>query len=174
MNVGEYLYNRFVSQDTMWTHERENNLQKLDMAGAKTFTEQCLDQHLMNWIIQAADKFYPALKRVLVDLRDEDIYKQIDKSEGKRIVAVVNQWHMEGIEHHWCHSYGQSPRNMITDEEINPIGDMELRRGLFHKLFNQLQRQVKSANSLSHPVTYSDWITGYNREANWQYEHRDM
>jgi hypothetical protein len=42
----------------------------------------------------------------MVDEKDEDLFKQIDKSKGEKIVVLVNQWHLEGIEHHWCHRYG--------------------------------------------------------------------
>lgn len=39
---------------------------------------------------------------------------------------------MEGIEHMWCHSYGQTPRDMhFWEEGINPIGDMNLDAGLY-------------------------------------------
>lgn len=82
---------------------------------------------------------------------------------------------MEGIEHYWCHRYGQVPRCVMNDGDfINPIGDMNLRDGLFNRLYNALHRELKSSSQKSTPSTYSDWLTGYNRETNWQYEHRDM
>jgi len=59
------------------------------------------------------------------------LFIDIDRSDAKKIVAVVNQWHLEGIEHNWCQRYGQLPRSVILDEPINPIGDMNLREGLF-------------------------------------------
>ena len=99
---------------------------------------------------------------------------KLDRSPAKKIVAVVNQWHLEGIEHDWCHKYGQYPRSVVFKEEINPIGDMDLREGLFQRLYNSLHRELASANQMSTPSTYADWIIGYHRESNWQYEHRDM
>lgn len=36
------------------------------------------------------DIFFPKLKEVFVDKRDEDLFTQIDKSEHKKIVVVVN------------------------------------------------------------------------------------
>ena len=65
------------------------------------------------------------------------------------------------------------PRS-VHFEDINPIGDMELRQGLWERLYNALHREIASANHESTPCTYADWIIGYHREANWQYEHRDM
>ena len=93
---------------------------------------------------------------------------------AQKIVVVVNQWHMEGIEHHWCSHFGQQPRSVIFDEPINPIGDLNLRDGLFQRMYNNLHREIASSYNRSHPATYADWIIGYHREANWQYEHRDM
>lgn len=150
------------------------NRQKIAQAGPKAFSEECLDQHLINWYIQSMDVFFPKLKEILVDKRDEDIFKAIDQFEGQTVVAVVNQWHMEGIEHHWCHRYGQFPRSVYFTEPINPIGDMNLREGLFQRMYNYMHREIASANSRATPSTYGDWIIGYHRESNWQYEHRDM
>lgn len=81
---------------------------------------------------------------------------------------------MEGIEHEWAHSYGQLPRSVHFTEGINPIGDMNLRDGLFQRLYNALHREIASANTKGAPSTYADWIIGYHRESNFQYEHRDM
>ena len=89
-------------------------------------------------------------------------------------MVLVNQWHLEGIEHHWCHRYGQLPRSVNFPEGINPIGDMNLREGLFQRLYNIGGREIASARSKSTPSTYADWIIGYHRESNFQYEHRDM
>jgi hypothetical protein len=114
------------------------------------------------------------MKEIFVDKRDEDLFTHIDNCEGKKVVAVVNQWHMEGIEHHWCHHYGQVPRSVVFPEGINPIGDMNLREGLFQRLYNYVHREIASANTKTTPSTFADWIIGYHRESNWQYEHRDM
>ena len=47
---------------------------------------------------------------------------------------------MEGIEHNWAHHYGQMPRSVHFPEGVNPIGDMDLRDGLFQRLYNALHR----------------------------------
>lgn len=128
----------------------------------------------MNWFIQNTAIFFPNFKKIFVDERDEKLFQQIDKAKGQKIVVLVNQWHLEGIEHHWCHRYGQYPRSVEFTEPINPIGDMNLREGLFQRLYNNLHREISSAQQKSYPATYADWIIGYHRESNWQYEHRDM
>ena len=81
---------------------------------------------------------------------------------------------MENFEHHWAHHYGQLPRSVDFVEPINPIGDMNLREGLFEMLYNALHRRVTSAHQKSVPTTFADMIIGYHRESNFQYEHRDM
>jgi len=97
-----------------------------------------LDQYRMNWFIKDLELMFPAAKRVFVDQKDEQLFHHIDKSEHKKIVVVVNQWHLEGIEHMWCARYGQKPRSVHFDHPINPIGDMDLRRGIFDMLWNGL------------------------------------
>lgn len=117
----------------------------------------------------------PALKRLIIDKRDMALYKAITKNnDSKKIVAVVNQWHMEGIEHLWAHEFGQLPRSQAITEEIDPIGDMDLRSGLFNQLFNAFQRQYKSAMTKSTPASFSNMMNTYHREQNWHYEHRNM
>merc|ERR550537_38315 len=87
------------------------------------------------------DIFFPRYKSIFIDKRDNDLFKAIDKCPEKKIVVVVNQWHMEGIEHEWAHRYGQMPRSINFTEGVNPIGDMDLRDGLFQRLYNALQRE---------------------------------
>jgi len=131
MQVPFYMWKRLQYHQSPWIEEMKSNRQKVANAGPKAFTEKCLDQHLVNWYIKSSEVFFPRLKEIFVDKRDEDLYKQIDRAEGNKIVVLVNQWHMEGIEHHWCHHYGQMPRSVAFNEPINPIGDMNLREGLF-------------------------------------------
>ena len=174
-NIPEYMLKRVQYQGTKWVHEILSNRQKIQLAGPAAFSEKCLDANHMNWMIQCSDIFFPKMKKILVDERDEDLFCNIDKCDGEKIVVVVNQWHMEGIEHHWAHRYGQVPRSVQFPDGINPIGDMDLREGLFQRLYNNLHREIASANSKAGtPSTYADWIIGYHRESNFQYEHRDM
>jgi hypothetical protein len=174
MTLPHYIWKRLQYHMTPWGEELVSNRQKIAQSGPRAFTEKCLDQHLINWYIQSCDVFFPRLKEIFVDRRDLDLYKQIDGAEGQKIVVLVNQWHMEGIEHHWCSHYGQLPRSVAFEGPINPIGDMNLREGLFQRLYNYVNREIASANSKGSPSTYADWIIGYHRESNWQYEHRDM
>ena len=175
MNLPEYFFKKLQYHSSKWSKETRANSHILAMSSSSSYTEKVLDASKMNWFIQSADIFFPKIKKIMVDERDEDLFKQIDNAQGEKIVVVVNQWHMEGIEHHWAHRYGQIPRSVHFPEGINPIGDMDLREGLFNRLYNNLHREIATANSKAGtPSTYADWIIGYHRESNFQYEHRDM
>jgi hypothetical protein len=89
------------------------------------------------------------------------------------MVVVVNQMHMEGIEHHWCNSFGQTPRNQPF-KNIDPVGDMDLRQILFHNMYHVLTRDIKTSFSKSTPASYTAFMSTYSREANFNYEHRNM
>lgn len=39
----------------------------------------------------------PKQKKIFVDSRDDRIFRDIWDLKGDSIVAVVNQWHMEGV-----------------------------------------------------------------------------
>lgn len=80
---------------------------------------------------------------------------------------------MEGLEHHWCHSYGQFPRN-VRHLNINPIGDMDIRDMLFSHMYHVLTRDIKTSFARVTPASYSDHMIPYYRESNMQYEHRNM
>jgi hypothetical protein len=163
-----------MSGQTFWNNERYEATTRLHNSEPAQFSEKCLDASLMNWYIKSLGLFLPKFKKIFVDDRDDDLFSAIDRSGHKKIVCVVNQHHMEGIEHNWAHRYGQMPRSVAFPEGVNPIGDMDLKDGLFQRLYNALHREIASANTRGTPVTYADWIIGYHREANWQYEHRDM
>lgn len=169
MNVPDYMIKRMQYIDSFWSDELLSNRHKVGLVGPAAFTEKCLDQHQLNWYIQSTAIFFPKFKKILVDEKDEVLFEKIDKTTkpGEKVVVLVNQWHMEGIEHHWCFRYGQLPRSVEYPEGINPIGDMNLREGLFQRLYNNLHREIASANSKSSPSTYADWVIGYHRESNF-------
>jgi len=62
MNLLQYIWTRFQYTQTPYTYENMSNRQKIAEAGPKTFTEKCLDQHLLNWYIASSEIFFPKLK----------------------------------------------------------------------------------------------------------------
>ena len=113
------------------------------------------------------------MKRILVDKREEDLFANMMQNKGKKMVVLLNQIHMEGIEHHWCHHFGQLPRT-VRNAEMDPIGDMPLRNMLFRQMFHVIMRDVKTSRTKSTPASYTNDINPYWREFNFQYEHRNM
>ena len=89
-NFFTYLIKRFQYAESPYSRESESNRSKLHLVGPRAFTEKCLDAHLVNWYIQNIDIFFPKMKEIFVDKRDEDLFSHIDNCEGKKVVAVVN------------------------------------------------------------------------------------
>lgn len=89
-NVLEYLMRRFQTYDSRWTDETLACREKLAMVGPQAFSEKCLDTNMMNWFIQSADLYFPKLKKILIDEKDEHLFKKIDNTSGEKIVVVVN------------------------------------------------------------------------------------
>jgi len=118
-------------------------------------------------------KVFPDVKRILIEKKEEDMFETLMNNKGKKMVMLVNQIHMEGLEHHWCHHYGQFPRN-VRHVNVDPIGDMPLRNMLFTQMFHVIMRDVKSSRSKVTPASYTNDINPYWREFNFQYEHRNM
>jgi len=74
MNVPQYLKARFTYFDKEWEEELLSNRQKLALVGPSAFTEKCMDANQMNWFIQSMDIFFPKLKEIFVDQKDEDLF----------------------------------------------------------------------------------------------------
>jgi hypothetical protein len=145
---------------------------KMHHYGLKKYIESCCDTYTVNWLVQSFGLLFPDVHRILIEKKEEDIFKSIIENKGKKMVVVVNQHHMEGIEHHWCHSYGQLPQSQQQD--VNPIGDMNLRQILFENMYHVIMREIKSSRTHSTPASYSNFPDPYWRENNYQYEHRNM
>jgi hypothetical protein len=89
-SVITYLIKRFQYAQSFYIQESQSNRAKINLVGPRAFTEKCLDQHLINWYIQAIDIFFPKMKEIFIDKRDEGLFTHIDSCEGKKVVAVVN------------------------------------------------------------------------------------
>ena len=74
----DYLRQRFMHKNSLWTYERNNNQQKQLLVGPAAYTEKCMDQNQINWYVAATATFFPHFKRIFVDEKDEDIFEQID------------------------------------------------------------------------------------------------
>ena len=130
----------FAAKSKHWTAEEESHYSILGCHGGEAFAEN-MDQFRINWFIKLFEKYAPYQKKIFVDDKDIDLFYQIYRNcPGKKIVAVVNQWHMAGIENHWRHS----TNTLIDKPPINPIGDMDLDIYMENQLVNDKLREFTS------------------------------
>ena len=74
-------------------------------------------------MVQLFSKIAPQQKKILVDLRDQRIFRDLYQNcEGDKIVAVVNQWHTHGIESHWRKITGTE----VEKKQTSPVADMDI------------------------------------------------
>lgn len=65
---------RFQYHSSFWSEELLANRAKIGLVGPAAFTEKCLDRHNLNWFIQSMDIFFPQLKKIFVDEKDETLF----------------------------------------------------------------------------------------------------
>jgi cell fate regulator YaaT (PSP1 superfamily) len=75
-------------------------------------------------------------------------------------VAIVNQWHVSGIEAHWRHSTNTEQNT----EPINPIGDFNINAWQEQQSINDELRDIVSKITKSEPATWQNYITHYQKE----------
>ena len=89
----------------LWVSEEIDTYNSLRVHGGEAFAES-IDRFRLNWFIKLFEKYAPRQKQIIVDLKDEEIFYTLYRNSGKKIVAVVNQWHVPGVETHWRHATG--------------------------------------------------------------------
>lgn len=65
----------------------------LNVRGGEAFAES-IDRSRINFLVGYLSKVAPKQKKILIDQRDERIFRDLIGLKQKNIVAVVNQWHM--------------------------------------------------------------------------------
>lgn len=98
---------RFLNKSqNAWSSEYNDFKDVLFTRGGETFAES-IDRSRSNFMVGLFSKMAPDQKRIMIDKRDESIFRDLyQRCEGEKIVAVVNQWHMQGIETHWRRTTG--------------------------------------------------------------------
>ena len=89
-----------------WENEWKDFRDVMHVRGSEAFSES-IDRSRINFLVGLLTKIVPKQKKILIDERDERIFRELYSLKAKNIVAVVNQWHMEGIETHWKGITGQ-------------------------------------------------------------------
>lgn len=77
-NIGQYIFRRWSFRNSSWVDERNSMQMKFSEHEMRTFSEKIMDSYQMNWFIKSLELFFPNVKRIVVDQRDERIYRTID------------------------------------------------------------------------------------------------
>lgn len=161
MYLFPYIYRSLNGRNTsIWDKEYASYADECAVYGMEHYSE-IIDEKKLSWLIKLFESIIPHQKKIFIDHEDERLFKLIyHKMTGKVNVAVVNAWHLPGIEYHWRHTTGTEK----TEEFINPIGDFDIDFNSFGKNQNEYLRRIKSKNSKSEPAVTSDYLTGYNKQ----------
>ena len=150
----------FGKHTSIWDKEYASYADECSVYGMEHYSET-IDSRKLSWLIRLFEAIIPYQKKIFIDNEDERLFHLIyHKMTGKVNVALVNAWHLPGIEYHWRHTTG-------TDEVgqfINPIGDFDINLINFGKDQNEYFRRVKSKTSKSEPAVTSDYLTQYNKQ----------
>lgn len=95
----------FLRLSNAWSTDFSDFYSTLHTRGGEAFSES-IDRSRINLLVQLLNKISPKQKSIIVDQRDEKIFKDLYDIKSEKIVAVVNQWHMQGIETHWRRATG--------------------------------------------------------------------
>jgi hypothetical protein len=147
-----------------WTSQYDDFHDVLNTRGGEAFAES-IDRSRINFLVALLNKSSPKQKKILVDLRDERIFKDLWSLKAKNIVAVVNQWHMEGVETHWRRITGTE----VVEPSVSPIADMDIDAIQEKILVNEYLREYTSSVAKTEPASWQDYQTNYHKE-NFEYE----
>lgn len=147
------------TKSRLWSNEDHDQSALLEVLGGEAFAE-IVDRNRINWFVKQFERAAPLQKKIIVDQRDHDLFYRVHKRlPGKKIVAVVNQWHVPGIEAHWRHTTGTE-----VLKAINPVGDMDITGYMERKLVNDALRNFTSKLGATEPATWADYSTIYHKE----------
>ncbi len=104
-----------------WTSQYEDFIDTLHVRGGEAFAES-IDRSRINFLVGLLSKSAPKQKQILIDQRDERIFRDLYSLKAKNVVAVVNQWHLEGVETHWRRATGTE---VVVPAE-SPVADMDI------------------------------------------------
>ena len=116
-------------------------------------------------MVHLLNRVAPEQKKVIIDLKDESLFHKIYKAPGDKIVAVVNQWHVTGIEERWR----RATKTENTPASESPVVDMDIDALQETRLINEYLRERVCKLSKTEPATGHDYITQYIKD-NFEYE----
>jgi hypothetical protein len=160
MFVLTLLYRLLIGRNSHWHAEFFSNIREISMNGLQAFTEN-MDQSRLEWTLKVYESVIPHQKKILIEDEDERLFTSIFHNlDGKVNLALVNAWHLPGIERHWRHTTGtEGPK-----EFINPIGDFDIEEDMQTQVINDFLRRVKSKKAKSEPAVTSNYLANYNKQ----------
>lgn len=156
----QLYYGYRALHNSFWRREHFDNYATLDVVGGEAYAES-MDRFRTNWFVKYFEKLAPYQKKIIVDQKDLDLFYALYRdTPGKKIVAVVNQWHVPGIENHW-----KSATNTHEPlKAINPIGDMDINKYMESQLVNDTLRAFVSKVGKTEPATWKNYSTIYHKD----------
>jgi hypothetical protein len=95
------------TQNQHWRYEVSDAGRLLQFCSLKDLAENHFNKDVVSWWVRYFERMFPGQKQSLVDQRDEEMFVAIERNmKGAKKLAVVNQWHMEGVEKLWRLSHG--------------------------------------------------------------------
>lgn len=118
-----------------------------------------MDESRANWMCGVLSKLAPQEKQLIVDARDERIFRDLLQAKGRKVAAVVNGLHFSGVRQLWQAHFGQEVK-----EEFSPVGDMDIDQIQEGRLANEALRQHYSRVTKSEPASWQDYLTSYHKD----------
>jgi len=93
----------------------------------KDLTENFFNKDQMAWFERMSRKMFPEQTQAFLGRRSEDMFVSIERDlHGKKKMAVVNQWHIEGIERLWRKYHNiEIRRPATTGTEDLPLAEIQ-------------------------------------------------
>lgn len=160
MYLVKFILRAFTGKNNMWNSEYKGYTKQVAVHGVQNWSES-MDEEKLGWLINLYQMVLPEQKKILIDNEDERLFNIIySKMNGKVNLALVNLWHLPGIEFHWKHT----TQTETLPPLINPIGDFDIDEYMLAKNMNEYLRRVKAHKSKTEPAVTSDYLTQYNKQ----------
>lgn len=158
--ISQILRGHRALHNSFWRREHHDIYSSLTVLGGEAYAES-LDKFRVNWFVKYFEKLSPHQKKVMIDQKDIDLFYGIYRdTPGQKIVAVVNQWHVAGIENHWR----EATKTLEPVRTINPIGDFDINKLMESNLVNDTLRAFVSKLGKTEPASWKNYNTMYVKD----------
>jgi len=146
--------------NTHWRFESRDMSRLFQFSPLKDLCENHFNKDVMAWWVRYFDRVFPGQKHSLINQRDEDMFVALEqKLTGHKKLAVVNQWHMEGLERLWRLAHGiEEKRPATSGAEDFPLAEQQAYMEGIDKDRVETERRTGAPIASSHRtlVAYND------------------